>query len=163
MMQAVVIDTNVLTVANGKSDHAGRDCFLNCIKALERAQKKQMIIIDSGMRIINEYQRYSSRAGQPGIGDAFFKWLFYNQCNSLRCKQVDITPLKDDADNFEEFPSDPELIRFDRSDRKFVAVAVTSRLNPTILNATDTDWWYFREILERHKISIVFLCPELMA
>jgi hypothetical protein len=162
-MRAVVIDTNVLIVANRKADHVGIDCCLNCIKALERAQKKQMIIIDSGMRIIKEYQRHSSRAGQPGMGDAFFKWLFYNQCNALRCKQVDITPRKDDAEDFEEFPTDPDLIRFDRSDRKFVAVAVTSRLNPTILNATDTDWWRFREILERHQVSIVFLCPELMA
>jgi hypothetical protein len=162
-MQAVVIDTNVLIVANGKSKHAGTDCCLNCTKALERAQKKQIIIIDSGMRVIKEYQRYSSRAGQPGIGDAFFKWLFYNMGNSLRCKQVDITPRKDDADDFEEFPTDQDLRRFDRSDRKFVAVAVASNLNPTILNATDTDWWEFREILERHQVYIVFLCPELMA
>jgi hypothetical protein len=161
-MQAVVIDTNVLIVANGKADHVGIGCCLNCIKALERAQKKQMIIIDSGMRIIKEYQRYSSRAGQPGMGDAFFKWLFYNQCNLRRCKQVDITPIKDDTDDFEEFPRDPNLAGFDRSDRKFVAAAVASRLHPTILNATDTDWWFSRKTLEKYQVSILFLCPELM-
>jgi hypothetical protein len=161
-MRAVVIDTNVLIVANDKADHVGTGCFSNCIKALERAQKTQMILIDSGMRIIKEYQRYSSRAGQPGMGDAFFKWLFYNQCNLLRCKQIDITPRENDTDDFKEFPMDPDLIRFDRADKKFVAVALASKLNPTILNATDTDWWYFRAILERHQVSIVFLCPELM-
>ena len=65
-MRAVIIDTNVLIVANGKADHVvSTDCFSNCIKALARAQKTQMILIDSGMRIIKEYQRYSSRAGQP--------------------------------------------------------------------------------------------------
>ena len=126
MIQAVIVDTNVLIVANGKSEHAGRECFSNCIRALERAQKQQVIIIDSGMRIIKEYQRYSSLSGQPGLGDAFFKWLFYNHGNSLRCMQVDISPRKDDTDDFEEFPADPDLREFDRSDRKFVAVAVAS-------------------------------------
>lgn len=162
MIQAVVIDTNVLIVANRKSQHVSVDCVSNCIKALERAQKEQVIVLDSGMRIIKEYQSHSRWKGQPGIGDAFFKWLFYNLCNPLRCKQVDITPQKNDADDFEEFPTDPDLIRFDRSDRKFVAVAVASRVNPTILNATDTDWWCFRKILKRHQVSVVFLCPELM-
>jgi hypothetical protein len=76
---------------------------------------------------------------------------------------LEITPCKDDADDFEEFPTDPHLIGFDRSDRKFVAVTVASRLHPAILNATDTDWWCFRKTLERHGVPIVFLCPELMA
>jgi len=54
------------------------------------------------------------------------------------------------------------LARFDRSDRKFVAVALASQLNPNVLNATDTDWWHYRECLAKHGVRVVFLCSDLM-
>ena len=61
-----------------------------------------------------------------------------------------------------EFPDDPALTGFDSSDRKFVAVAVASEIQPALLNATDTDWWEYRVELERHGVNVHFLCPELM-
>jgi hypothetical protein len=74
---------------------------------------------------------------------------------------VEIRPRGSGGD-CEEFPDDPELVRFDRSDRKFVAVALASRLDPSVLNATDTDWWHYRECLKRHGVRVVFLCSGLM-
>ena len=67
-----------------------------------------------------------------------------------------------DARGFEEFPGAPSLAGFDMDDRKFVAVALASGTGPEILNASDTDWWDFREPLERHGVRVNFLCPELM-
>jgi hypothetical protein len=114
-------------------------------------------------RILDEYQVYNSHRGQPGLGDAFFKWLWDNQLVAEHCELVPITQRSDDPADYEEFPRDPGLEKFDRSDRKFVAVALASPSAPTILNALDRDWFEFRERLEHHGISLRFLCPEAMS
>ena len=118
--------------------------------------------MDDNYLIFDEYRRHLSHSGQPGVGDAFFKWLWDNQANPRYCRQITITPLESDHTNFEEFPDDPELASFDRSDRKFVAVALASREFPMILNASDNDWWEHREAFARHKVNVQFLCPNLM-
>lgn len=161
-MPAVVIDTNVIVVANNKSEHAGLNCFNACVNALETAKNRRTVLVDSGMTILDEYRRHGCLSGQPGLGDAFIKWLWNNQGNTRFCKHIDITPKVDDDEDFEEFPNDPDLTGFDRSDRKFVAVALASSCNPKILNATDSDWWNYRGHLVRHGVIIDFLCPDLV-
>ena len=161
-MQAVVVDTNVMVIANGESGRAGPADILVCIDALEKARLKQIVSIDSGLRFFDEYFTYMNRSGQPGVGDAFAKWLFENQGNPQRCEQVDITPKPTDPADFEEFPNDPDLAGFDRSDRKFVAVAIASAYAPKVLNASDSDWWIFRSQLAKHGVAVNFLCPNLM-
>jgi len=160
-MPAVVIDTNVLVAANNKSEQAGPDCILACVAALEKAKSRKLVLVDSGMRIFEEYRRYACLSGRPGLGDAFCKWLWNNQANPLHCEQVQITPKANDPQDFEEFPDDTDLAGFDRADRKFVAVALASGKQPTILNATDSDWWDFKGPLEANGLRIKFLCPDL--
>ena len=159
-MRAVVVETNVIVVANRKSPQAGPDCILACVDALEHA-RQEIVVIDSSVKILDEYRKHASLSGQPGIGDAFIKWLWNNQANPQHCERVDVTPKTNDPDDFEEFPNDADLAKFDRSDRKFVAVALTSRHRPKILNATDSDWWIFCSQLKKHNIVIKFLCPDL--
>ncbi|MBS1911948.1 MAG: hypothetical protein JST22_08190 [Bacteroidetes bacterium] len=159
MKAAVVIDTNVAVAANG---HAGDDCELACINALAESRTSNMILLDDQGLILGEYRQRLSHSGQPGLGDAFFKWLWDNQANPRYCKQVMITPTNREATTFREFPDDPELTAFDPSDRKFVATAVASRLRPTIINATDTDWLDIQEPLKRYGIAVRFVCPDLM-
>jgi hypothetical protein len=161
-MRAVVIDTNVIVVANEHAIHADDACELSCVKALEKARYKQRIVIDSGMLLFEEYFKYANRSGQPHVGDAFVKWLWVNQSNSKRCEQVRITPRANEPDNFAEFPQQIGLKFFDRSDRKFVAVARASKYHPSIINAVDTDWWIFRDQLKQIKVSVKFLCPQMM-
>lgn len=60
------------------------------------------------------------------------------------------------ADIYEDFPDDPELSGFDRSDRKFVALA--RRESVPVANATDSDWLHHHAILERHGIAVHFVC-----
>ncbi|HET6383334.1 MAG TPA: hypothetical protein VFJ58_08090, partial [Armatimonadota bacterium] len=103
-----------------------------------------------------------SHSGQPGVGDSFFKWLWVNQENLQTCRKVVITPAKQHERGFEEFPDDPELARFDHSDRKFVATIIASREKAPIVNASDTDWWDYGDALKRHGVTVLFLCPELM-
>lgn len=162
MRSAVVIDTNVPVVANGGTEQAGPDCVIACIDALENAMQKGPILLDDMQRIFDEYRRYLSFSGQPGPGDRFVKWLWANQSNTQRCQTVAITPRDGNESDFEEFPVDAALVSFDRDDRKFVAVAISSGLDPAILNASDTDWWNSRRDLARHGIRLKFLCPELM-
>lgn len=155
----VVIDTNVLVVANYGHENASTHCVEQCIDALSAARSDQ-VFIDDEQRILGEYRDHSSHSGQPGVGDAFFKWLWDNQGNTRYCKKVPITPHE--GREFEEFPEDADLDGFDRSDRKFVAVAVASNEEPPILNASDTDWWNYRETFEKNGINLDFLCEELM-
>jgi hypothetical protein len=159
-MRAFVADTNVLVVANLKSPQAGPDCVLACVDALERIQMKGRLVLDEMMLIFEQYQQYCSFSGQPGVGDAFFKWVHDNRYNDKHCERVKLTPLSDTSRDFEEFPADPDLKSFDPSDRKFVAVALGSSHSPTVLNAVDSDWWIYREPLTRNGVTLSFLCPE---
>jgi hypothetical protein len=154
------MDTNVAVVANGKTPHAGHQCIESCITTLVDMRDHHRVLLDEQGLILEEYRRHLRPSGQPGPGDAFFKWLWDNQGHLDHCRQVQITPLN--GENFEEFPDDPDLARFDPADRKFVALAIASGEQPPILNASDTDWWHHRAPLSRHGIEIRFLCPELM-
>jgi len=161
MKPAVVVDTNVAVVANGKHDGAGAKCEKACVDAL-RAARRQLILLDNSYKIFDEYRRNLAGSGQPGIGDAFFKWLWNNQANPDHCRLIAITPIAGSEVVYAEFPSDSDLESFHPKDRKFVAVALASKMNPEILNASDTDWWNFRQCLARNGVRVKFLCPELM-
>ena len=158
-MIAFVVDTNVAVVANGKSPQAGPQCVLACIAAL-RTALDEIVVLDDGMRILREYMDNLSMAGQPGVGDMFMKWVFDNQSVPSRCELVPLTLRSTDPAEFNEFPGGETFSGFDRSDRKFVAVALASRNNPKILNAVDSDWWEFRVQLVEHGLRISFLCPN---
>lgn len=161
MRPAVVMDTNVAIVANRQAPQASLECVRGCLKTLLHLRAEQRLLIDHAGLILNEYRTYLSPTGQPGVGDAFFKWLWNNQANPQLCQQIHLTPLDEGQRQFAEFPDDPDLIGFDPSDQKFVAVAIASGEQPPILNASDTDWWVYEETLARH-VQIEFICPELM-
>ena len=107
----------------------------------------------------DEYMGKLSLSGQPGFGDAFLRWAWDNQANPERSEQVEIHFRGNDGEDYEEFPDDSALDKFDPSDRKFVAVALGSKAIQKILNAVDRDWWNYRKELERHGVRIKFLCP----
>lgn len=163
MKAAVVVDTNVAIVANAKTAQADTTCVGASITKLREIRSQRRVLLDDAGRILDEYRRNLSPRGQPGLGDAFFKWLWDNQANAQVCRQVAITPVGSDDEMFVEFPDDPELGSFDRADRKFVATVLASGEHAPIVNATDTDWWHFREVLAKYGIEVVFLCPMLMS
>lgn len=163
-MSAFVVDVNVAVVANGKSPQADAACSLACIRAL-REVRENVIAIDDGDRILGEYRSQLSMSGQPGTGDEFMQWLFQNQCNESICQRVAIT--FDPEWGFEEFPHDDRLGHvtdslFDPDDRKYVAVALASQRNPSILNAVDSDWSEHRDALSDHGVVVKELCPNCL-
>lgn len=161
-MAAFVVDTNVPIAANGKS-HADPACVIACIDALAVVRSDGILVLDDALLILKEYMDNLSMGGQPGAGDAFMKWAWSVQADETRCERVVLTPHLDHGqENFAEFPDDPDLDDFDRADRKFVAVALTSGRRPTVLNALDSDWAESREALVRNGLTIRFLCPQHM-
>lgn len=159
-MAAFVVDTNVPVVANGRS-HADPDCVIACLDVLLEVASHGVIVLDDAMRILNEYLSHLSLAGQPGPGDSFMKWVWNVQADDSQCERVSLTPkYESGAESFEEFPDDPDLGDFDRSDRKFVAVALASVRAPLILNAVDSDWAESHEALVRNGVTVRFLCPQ---
>ncbi len=156
-----IVDTNVPIIANAnQTPQAGLECVLACVDHLEQIQDAGILLLDDKYLIFQEYDTYLNPSGKPGPGDRFFNWLLLNQGDEQHCRIIPITPNPDRE--FNEFPNDPTLATFDRSDRKFVAVALAAQTAPQILNAADTDWWQHRAALQQHGITITFLCPELM-
>lgn len=155
-----IVDTNVLLVASRKAPQASLTCVLTCIKYLQNLKESGILVIDSNRLIIREYENKNSRSGQPNVGDAFLKWVLTHQATN-RCEQVPITQIAEN--DFAEFPKSPSLEKFDLSDRKFVAVALTHHAKPAIANAVDSDWRNYEQALQEHGVKLNFLCPELQA
>ena len=153
----MVVDTNVPAFANGLGS-AFAGCVAACVARLGKITRNGQIVLDDSWLILREYQANLRSSGQPGVGDAFLKWVLTNQANTNRCVQVGITPSHDRT--FEEFPDDPRLSGFDRDDRKFVAVALAHEDSPPILQALDSEWWGYRKELAENGVTVDFLCPR---
>lgn len=163
-MDNYIIDTNVLIVANEKHEKATSKNIEDCQNFLINVRNKAIISVDSKSLIFNEYfaKANANRSGQPGIGDAFAKWLWENQYNPQVCEIVEIQLINSENQIFSEFDVPKSLEKFDKSDRKFIAVFFASKYQPTICNASDSDWFIFQSELESIGLKIKFLCPNLM-
>jgi hypothetical protein len=157
MRKPVVVDTNVLLVANGGPSHKG-SCILACATQLTEIQKSGCVVLDQGHEILGEYAKKQSPKGQPGIGFHFWKWLLNTKRSSDHCQFVKITKV--DPAGYEEFPDHKDLAKFDPSDKKFVAVAVAHGSWPPIYQAADSKWWGWKGALQECQITVEFLCPK---
>ena len=154
----VIVDTNVAVVANGESPQASPSCVYICINRLERIMCGEMkLVLDENRIILNEYSRNLYPNGN-NVGDRFLKWCHRNRKNPEQCKLVSITPVANLENEFEEFPKDPELENFDPDDRIFIAVAHKHPQKPPILQAVDTKWLDFHDALNRHEVTVEFIC-----
>ena len=157
-----VVDTNVPITANlaicpdPKSDISDQ-CIDACVRAIEHVIRTYGVVVDNAGEILEEYRRYLKMQGQPGMGDAFVKWIHDNQWRLPDSSRVTITMR---GESYEEFPEHEGLTAFDPSDKKFVAVANAHRDKPPILQATDSKWWGWKESLAECGIFVVFLCSE---
>ena len=157
-----MIDTNVAMTASGAADHADPAYEAASIRALEALRKDGKIVLDDQWITIGEYQRTIARLSGPSLGHAFLKWVHVNQANPVRCERVRISRTDEPFENYAEFPDDPSLSGCDDDDRKFVAVALSSAGEPSVINSVDTDWWLYRSELRRNGVRIDFLCEHMM-
>ena len=165
MTQEIVIDTNVPIVANGETPQADLQCVHVCSQVLERVCNGELrVLLDNKGLILEEYLKglkSDKNRKQKGLGMTFLIWLWNKQAVESRCRKIVINPSE--TRTFEEFPDDPALDKFDLDDRKFVAVSCASKTTAEILNASDTDWSQYEDALDRHDVTVVFLCLELMS
>jgi hypothetical protein len=157
-----LVDTNVPKTANLAThpdpfSDVSETCVLACIEAVEHVIKKRGLIIDAGDEIFDEYRQQVSMKGQPGVGDRFMKWVHDNRWSLPASQRVTVTK---NGDSYDEFPVHGGLKDFDKSDRKFVAVANAHPDKPPILQATDSKWWGWKDSLAEVGIAVTFLCPE---
>ena len=153
-MTTFVVDTNVAIAANGRGTHADLRCRLACVRRLQSLVARETLAIDDGNLILDEYRKHLNFSGGPGVGDVFFKHVFNNQYRGERVRRVTVTPSRDDRRGFEEVPDNA----FDRSDRKFLAVAVVAEA--VVLNATDSDWGEQAALMDALGVEVGQLCPQ---
>lgn len=152
------MDTNVPIVANGRPDpsNGGRSpspcCRLAAIDFLEETLRTRRVLLDLAGEIQAEYRRYLNPRGQPGVGDRFYLEILRSAYR--RVERVDLP--RDPSGAYRDFPSDFALDSFDRSDRKFVALARRERA--PVANAIDSDWLHHREALQAHGVNVTFVC-----
>ena len=162
-MDAVIVDTNVIAIANRKGEHASLECIERCQQRLGQIlSEREKVVVDDGRRIFREYKRYVNLGTRKWIGDIFVKTLLQNLNNPAICEMVHITPSAGNGTDFAEFPTDAALSTFDPDDRKFIAVACayrqTSGQAATILLAIDSGWLDFVDALAVHGVAIDILC-----
>lgn len=160
-MTASIVDTNVLVVANGGNAQANAEptgaCRLAAIDVLEDIKDRRTVLLDADGEILDEYRKHCSYAGQPGVGDQFFRWAHQN---APMLTNVSLTPHSDRR--YDEFPSDQALASFDYDDRVFVAVAIAGPKPNRILNAVDSDYSLHLTALSNAGITVAELCPSLL-
>jgi hypothetical protein len=164
-MDAVIVDTNVIVIANDTDDKRA-DCRDRCQDRLEQIlSRPEKVVVDDDWRILGEYDHNTNPNTRKGVGDLFVKMLLQNQSNPNVCAMVHITPLARNGTDFEEFPNDDDaLTGFHKNDRKFIAVALAHQRDageiPTILLAIDRGWLEFMNALVSHGINVDLICEE---
>ena len=155
-MTEVVIDTNVLLVADGQHQDVSDECLLACVERLNQVRDSSTVVIDDGFRILGEYQNKLTTQ-QPTVGSVFLKWLLQNATNPKHVAQVSLTEKSQNC--FTEFPVPRLEAEFDAPDRKFPSVANAHPAKPPILQATDCKWLRWWPDLSNRGIRVEFLCP----
>jgi len=157
------MDTNVPKTANLANDpnEIPNDlmvCVKECVIAVGDVVKNKVgLVIDAGDEIYSEYRHNLFLKGQPGVGDAFMKWVHDNR---WKFPVQDRVKINKTGDSYQEFPNHEDLEDFDISDRKFIAVANAHPDKPPIFQAVDSKWWGWKEALAEAAITIHFLCPD---
>ena len=161
-MKYVIIDTNVpLKAANiHPEDDVDRRCSQVCLSFIKSLMNSDdIVVLDAGGDVLKEYRKKINTKPDDNVASQFLVWIYRGMLTG-QVKLHEITKIGNNI--YAEFPSSPDLIRFDRSDRKFVALAIAHPKHPSIYNGSDTDWWDFKDALEREGVHIVFLCEEYM-
>ena len=157
MTDRIVVDTNVLVVANGNNDQADHKCELACIEMLEGATKgKQIVLLDASNLIMDEYEGYCSYSGEPGVGDMFFKFLHDHQYSANSIARVPIQTTPDKEGGFANLPPNS----FHKNDRKFLAVAKAG--DGRVVNATDSHWSEHAAFIDSMGVCVCELCRQCL-
>ena len=155
-----VVDTNVATTANRMNEGASPACVAASARALQNVMRTGHVYVDNGGEVVREYCKNLKRSGEPGPGDAFLKWLLQHEWGGQRVTRVPISAKQNDPEDFDELPAPVDGTVYDRSDRKFLAVAAAHANRPHILQSFDSKWWGWQASLAKCGVTIHFLCED---
>ena len=154
-MNQWVVDTNVMVVANGRHDGdrpVSSGCRAASIEFLSELLKgDNCVLVDYADAVLTEYRDYLNMSGQPGVGDRFLQELYRNMA---RIQRVDL-PIGADGEYADLHP-DIVASGFDRSDRKFAALALQQ--NAQVANSVDSDWIENLAVLTDCGVVVSLLC-----
>jgi hypothetical protein len=154
-----IIDTNVFITANGRNvPQVASSGTLKCFAFVKSLFTDTTVSVDSNEEIFHEYFQHMNWSGEPGIGDNFVSWLYYNQEDKKVCEKVSIREKL--TDNFSAFEKKDELYSIDPGDQKFVAVYLSCGHDNAIYNACDSDWEKEKPILQKHGINVIELLEK---
>jgi hypothetical protein len=154
----LVIDTNVILVANSLHDDVSDECISRCVNRLREIMSSGRVVIDDRHLVISEYMNKLNVKSGKLPGDVFVKWLLRNLRNENYVVQVTINETGESL--FAEFANKQLERRFDPPDRKFVAVAMAHRDRSEILQAADCKWLDWWRDLEDDGVVVHFMCPD---
>ena len=155
-MPDVIIDTNVLCVAEGMHEGATQTCRASCIDFLKKVEEGIVVVADTDDLILKQYVDAMNTATTAGIGVKLAKRLWRLRHGGEVCRLVRITPADADEGGFEEVPN--ELRNFDSDDLMFIAVACADPEGSPLYQALDTQWWARRDDFIASGIDLQFLC-----
>lgn len=150
-----VVDTNVPIVANGEAEdgHAiSNACRLAAVRFLQELLEKHVVLVDLQRFIVTEYRNKLSPSGQPGVGDLFYQRVL--QEGPKVVGWIDLDPSLHEEGG--SFPASLVAEGFDRSDRKFAALAL--KCSVPVVNATDSDWVIHGATLASEGVRVINLC-----
>ena len=153
-----IIDTNIFIAANGMVDHLTEQEMNKCKSFVASLFDNSIISLDLQGEIFQEYFKYMSRSGQPGIGDVFVKYLWDRQNSKIHCEKVDIERNKNGI--YKQLNKKDDLLKFDLNDQKFIAVYLGSKKQPAICNASDSDWANNKVLMMKYNIRVIEILQE---
>lgn len=134
MPKKCLFDLNVPITANLA---AKPEIDLDILNLIEHIKQEGGLVIDEDGEIVMEYLNNLPQTGQPGLMDAFVKWVHDNQGNIKKVERVKITK---NGETYDEFPQDECLAVFDFSSRKYIAAANAHSDKPPVIQAFDPDY-----------------------
>lgn len=147
-----VIDTNVPLVVKLPDDRP-TELVDACEELLEEIIENGLpVVTDELGEIIEEYFHQLSRGGQPTLGDAFAKYVYDNRHSWDEAVRPDIEPDTTTVNSYAVLGGDDAEI--DPSDRKIVAAAKVAGV--PVVQATDTKWLDWGEVLGRHGVQVEY-------
>jgi hypothetical protein len=163
----MIIDVNIpyaagKPIAELKADEVDvADRCVDFIDEIRKSKKPFRIALDQGWEIMEEYRRASERAGhQPQLASVFYQNLA-QRLNSGAVLEKDFVELVKTPDGlYDPYPRSEALRRFDRADRKFIALAYKHAEHPSIYEGTDCEWWGIRDAMADEGLKVEFLCEE---
>jgi hypothetical protein len=152
----VIVDTNVLCVAEGLHEQASDNCVAACVAVARRIEQGLTIAVDETDLILLEYVGALKHAHTARIGAKLAAYLYQRRHQANTCRRVPVTPIDTPAGSFAEVPE--PLRDFDLDDQKFIAVAVAEGNRLPILTAVDREWWGRHHEFTENGVNVQFLC-----